>query len=196
MWCKCRDQVFSFEFGEVSPWPGLGLGLHLISENQKPSSQPARWTENKMEHSQWWSAMSLATNRWWCKKIVFSDLECFKNWHFQDIIFPAAQIHCCHIAIVTISIIKKLKLIHIKFREWQKMCFSFHIESIFGLSAQFILVSPCPGSSTQHSGPAPVAEHAPCSQPEKLVPGPGAQGAQGRARYQSRHAPRAGQHHF
>ena len=69
---------------------------------------------------------------------------------------------------------QELKLIHIKF------CVSDNkmpsptpvIEHIFGLSGP-LFWSP-PVQAVAHWAPAPVAGHAPCSHPEKLVPGPGA----------------------
>ena len=68
---------------------------------------------------------------------------------------------------------QELKLIHIKLCEWQKISSPTPvIEHIFGLSGP-LFWSP-PVRAVAHSAPAPVAGHAPCSHPEKLVPGPGA----------------------
>lgn len=68
---------------------------------------------------------------------------------------------------------QELKLIHIKFTKRLKMCFSL---LIFLGRVPNIFWSP-PAQAVAHSAQAPVAEHAPCSQPEKLVPGPGARWA-------------------
>ena len=57
--------------------------------------------------------------------------------------------------------------------EWQKISSPTPvIEHIFGLSGP-LFWSP-PVQAVAHWAPAPVAGHAPCSHPEKLVPGPGA----------------------
>ena len=97
--------------------------------------------------------MYSATNRW-CKKILSSDLECFKNWHFQDIIFPNAQIHCCHIEIVKIPMMMNWKWFNQNLWLTRKCVVWPLLWDMFcGMSAHFTLF---PDQAV-----APVAGHAP-----------------------------------